>query len=167
MPKTRRVGVLSAPMRLPEGMLRISVPVILGQDSFLDFLSRFLKAQPRIRIDLFITNLFLDLVGENIDVATRIGKSIRHVAAAPEYLKGRKLPAEPADLELHDCVTLNARNNETDWDLVNGRKRARIHVSGPISSRDFNSVSTFVCRGRLKVFLNALAAWRNPLWIKE
>jgi DNA-binding transcriptional LysR family regulator len=42
---------------------------------------------------------------------------------------------------------LNARNNETDWDLVNGRKKARIHVSGPISSRDFNSVSSFVYRG--------------------
>jgi hypothetical protein len=47
--------------------------------------------------------------------------------------KGRKLPGEPADLELYDCVMLNARNNETDWDLVNGRKKARIHVSGPIS----------------------------------
>ena len=80
-------------------------------------------------------------------VATRIGKSIRYVVAAPEYLKGRKLPVEPGDLELHDCVMLKARNNETDWDLVNGRKKARIHVSGPISSRDFNSVSTFVYRG--------------------
>ena len=146
-------------------------------------------------------------------VATRIGKSIRYVVAAPEYLKGRRLPVEPADLELHDCVMLNARNNETDWDLVNGRKKARIHVSGPISSRDFNSVSTFVYRGhgigllpstycdealasgslvrllpkwaspqipvfavysnrkflplRLNVFLQALAAWKSPLWLRE
>jgi hypothetical protein len=45
-------------------------------------------------------------------VATRIGKSIRYVVAAAEYLKGRKLPFEPADLKLHDCVMLNARNNE-------------------------------------------------------
>jgi DNA-binding transcriptional LysR family regulator len=59
----------------------------------------------------------------------------------------RELPVEPADLELYDCVMLNARNNESDWDLVDGRKKARIHVSGPISSRDFNSVSTFVYRG--------------------
>jgi DNA-binding transcriptional LysR family regulator len=80
-------------------------------------------------------------------VATRIGKSIRYVVAAAEYLKGRKLPVEPADLNPHDCVMLNARNNETDWDLVCGRKKARIRVSGPISSRDFNSVSRFVYRG--------------------
>jgi DNA-binding transcriptional LysR family regulator len=123
-------------------------------------LHRFLKAQARIRIELFITNLFLDLVAENLDVAirfgeledssvvaTRIGRSIRHLVAAPEYLKGRKLPVEPEDLKLHDCVMLNARNGEAEWDLVNGRKKARVHVSGPISSRDFNSVSTFVYRG--------------------
>jgi DNA-binding transcriptional LysR family regulator len=151
--------VLTQGQEAPEGMLRMSVPVILGQAPFLDFLSEFLKAHPRIRIDLFITNLFLDLVAENLDVtirfgdledssmvATRIGMSVRYVVAAPEYLKGRKLPREPADLALHDCVMLNARNNETDWDLVNGKKKARVHVSGPISSRDFNSVSAFVSR---------------------
>ena len=152
--------VLTLGQKTPEGMLRISVPVILGREPFLDFLSRFLKAQPRIRIDLSITNLFLDLVAENIDVAirfgelddsslvaTRIGKSVRYVVAAAEYMKGRKLPVQPADLKLYDCVMLHARNNETDWDLVCGRRKARIRVSGPISSRDFNSVSAFVYRG--------------------
>jgi DNA-binding transcriptional LysR family regulator len=218
--------VLTRGQQAAEGMLRMSVPVILGQEPFLDFLSAFLKAQPRIRVDLFITNLFLDLVAENIDVAirfgdlqdssvvaTRIGRSIRYVVAAATYLEGRKHPVEPADLRLHDCVMLNARNNEADWDLVSGRKKARIHVSGPLSSRDFNSVSSFVHRGhgvgllpstycedalasgalirlllkwaspqipvfavysnrkflplRLKVFLEALAAWKSPLWLRD
>jgi DNA-binding transcriptional LysR family regulator len=152
--------VLTQTQTEPEGMLRISLPVILGQEPFLQFISGFLKDHARIRIDLFITNLFVDLVAENIDVAirfgelqdssvvaTRIGKSIRYVVAAPEYLKGRKLPSEPAELKLHDCVMLNAKSNETDWELVNGRKKVRVHVSGPISSRDFNSVSDFVYRG--------------------
>jgi DNA-binding transcriptional LysR family regulator len=218
--------VLTQAQKKPEGLLRISVPVILGQESFLDFISGFLKDYARIRIDLFITNLFLDLIAENIDVAirfgelqdssvvaTRIGKSIRYVVAAPEYLKGRKPPAEPADLKLHDCVMLNAKNHETDWDLVNGRRKVRIQVSGPISSRDFNSVNGFVHRGhgvgllpstycdqalasgklirllpnwaspqipvfaiyssrkflplRLSVFLEALAAWKSPLWLRD
>jgi len=218
--------VLTLGQKTPAGVLRISVPVILGQEAFMNFLSEFLKAHALIRIDLYITNLFLDLVAENIDVAirfgeledssvvaTRIGQSIRYVVATPEYLKGRKPPDEPADLELHDCVMLNARNNETDWNLVNGRKKARVHVSGPLSSRDFNSVSTFVYRGhgigllpstycdeacasgalirllpkwaspqipvfavyssrkflplRLNVFLEALAAWKSPAWLRE
>ena len=218
--------VLTQAQKKPEGLLRISVPVILGQQPFLDFISRFLKDHARIRIDLFITNVFLDLVAENIDVAIRfgelqdssvvataIGKSIRYVVAAPEYLKGRKLPLEPADLKSHDCVMLGAKNNETDWDLVAGRKKVRVHVTGPLSSRDFNSVSSFVYRGhgvgllpstycdeaiangrlirllpqwasaqipvfavyssrkflplRMSAFLEALAAWKSPLWIRE
>jgi DNA-binding transcriptional LysR family regulator len=152
--------VLTQAQKKPEGMLRISVPVVLGQKPFLEFLSGFLKAHPRIRIDLFITNAFLDLVAENIDVAirfgelqdssviaTRMGKSVRYVVAAPEYVKNRELPSEPADLERHDCVMLNAKNNEAHWDLVSGRRKVRTHVSGSISSRDFNTVSTFVLRG--------------------
>lgn len=152
--------VLTQGQKTPEGMLRISVPVVMGQGPFLEFLSGFLKAHPRIRIDLFITNVFLDLVAENIDVAirfgelkdssviaTRMGRSIRYVVAAPAYLKNRKPPAEPADLTQHECVMLRAKNNEADWDLVSGRRKARVHVSGAVSSRDFNSLSTFVHRG--------------------
>jgi DNA-binding transcriptional LysR family regulator len=152
--------VLTLGQTKPEGLLRISVPVILGQEPFLKFISGFLKAQPEIRIELSITNVFQDLVAENIDfairfgdledssaVAARIGKSVRYVVATTGYLKSRKLPVEPADLKSHDCVMLNARNNETDWDLVNGRRKVRIRVSGAISSRDFNSVSTFVHQG--------------------
>src|SRR3979490_1924083 len=58
--------VLTLGQKTPEGLLRISVPVILGQEPFLNFLAGFLKAQTRIRIELSITNLFLDLVAENI-----------------------------------------------------------------------------------------------------
>src|SRR5260370_21191628 len=89
--------VLTLGQKTPEGMLRISVPVILGQRPFLDFLSGFLKAYARIRIAIFITHLFPDLVAENIDVAirfgdlddstvvaTRIGKTFLYVLPAPD-----------------------------------------------------------------------------------
>jgi DNA-binding transcriptional LysR family regulator len=218
--------VLTQAQKKPEGTLIISVPLILGQEPFLDFISRFMKEHAKVRIDLVITNLFLDPVADNIDVAirfgalrdssvvaTRIGVSVRYVVATPEYLKRRKLPARPEELKFHDCVMLNAKHNEADWDLVSGRNKARVHVSGPISSRDFNSVSTFVFRGhgvgllpssycgealasgslvrllpkwaspqipvfavypsrrflpsRLSVFLEALAAWKSPLWTRD
>jgi DNA-binding transcriptional LysR family regulator len=218
--------VLTNAQKEPEGLLRISVPVMLGHPSFLEFLSKFLKVHPQIRTDLYITNVFLDLIAENVDVAirfgdlkdssvvaSRLGESIRYVVAAPEYLKNRKPPNEPADLEQHDCVMLNAKNNEADWDLTNGRRKVRVHVSGSLSSRDFNTVSTFVYRShgigllpstycedalargslvrllpkwsspsipvfavypsrrflpsRLKLFLEALAEWKSPLWTRD
>jgi len=146
--------------RRPEGTLKISIPMILSQPSFMDFLSRFSKAHSAIRIDLYITNLYLNLVADNIDVAIRfgelrdssvvaskLGSSIRYVVATPEYLKGRKLPAEPAELTSHDCVMFNGKNNEAEWDLISGRRKVRVRVAGPISSRDCQSVSAFVLRG--------------------
>jgi DNA-binding transcriptional LysR family regulator len=218
-------SVLTQTQKKPEGLLRITVPVTLTQEPFLDFISAFLKDHARIRVDLFITNLFLDLVAENVDVAIRIGELrdssvvarrlgniVGYLVAAPEYLKARTLPAEPADLKSHDCVMLNAKNNEKDWDLISGRRKVRIHVSGAVSSRDHASLTTFVLRGhgigllpsthcdeaiakgdlirllpkwassqvpvfavyssrkflplRLSVFLEALAGWKSPLWIK-
>jgi len=217
--------VLTQTQKQPEGLLRISVPVVLGQGPFLEFVSDFLRSYPRIKIDLFITNAYLDLIAENVDVgirfgelkdstliAKKLGSEVRYIVASPEYLKDQKPPTKPEDLKLHQCVLLNGRNNEAEWELQNGRKRARIRVSGPISSRDFQSVSTFVYRGhgigflpstycydkirkgellrllpgwtskelevhtvhptrdflpsRLHVFLEALRAWKSPLWVK-
>ena len=215
--------VLTHTQKKPEGLLKISIPVILGQDPFLEFLSSFMKNYPRIKIDLFITNSFLDLIAENVDVAIRfgelkdssliakkLGSLVRYAVASPEYLNGRNVPVEPEDLKLHQCVLLNGRNNEAEWEFISGSKAAKVHVSGPISSRDFQSASSFVYRGhgvgflpstycdekiekkelvrllpewtskqfdirviyptrnflpsRLHVFLEALNAWKSPLW---
>ncbi|ACI55641.1 transcriptional regulator, LysR family [Rhizobium leguminosarum bv. trifolii WSM2304] len=215
---------LTETQRKPEGLLKISVPVIFGQEVFYEFVSAFLKTYPEIRIDLFVTNLFLDLIAENIDlgirfgelkdssiVAQRLGKSVRYLVAAPDYMKGRALPSKPEDLKDHQCVLLNGRNGEAEWHLVSGRKSVRQQVSGPVSSRDFEAVSAFTYRGhgigllpstycddeirrgelvrllpdwsseeifvhavyptrrflplRLQVFLEALKAWKTPLWL--
>src|SRR5580704_9974849 len=139
--------VLTQTQKKPEGSLAITVPLILGQDPFMDFLSRFSKEHPRIRIDLYITNTYLNLVAENIDVAIRfghlkdssvvaakLGKIVRFVVATADYLEGRRLPTEPEELKAYDCVMFNARNYEADWDLVCGRKKVRLRVSGIMSS---------------------------------
>ena len=153
-------SALTQTQKKPEGLLRISVPVIMGQKPFYEFISALLKKYPRVHVDLFITNLFVDLVADNIDVAIRfgelrdstiiakrIGRSVRYLVASPDYLKGRTAPAKPEDLTNHQCVLLNGRNNEAEWHLVNDRKSVKLHVSGPVSSRDFQSVSAFTYSG--------------------
>jgi DNA-binding transcriptional LysR family regulator len=182
---------LTQAQREPEGLLRLSVPVILGQAPFFAFLSAFMRAHQGIRVDLQISNAFVDLIGENIDVAIRygdlhdsslvarpIGTSVRHVVATPGYLEGRKLPQAPADLASHACVMINARNNEAEWVLLKGRRSARVRVSGPMASHDFNSVSAFVYAGHGIGFLPSaycdgqvargelvrlLPAWSSPV----
>src|SRR5580700_10425746 len=135
--------VLTQTQKKAEGSLAISVPMILSQGPFMDFLSRFSKEHSGIRIDLYITNAYLNLVAENIDVAIRfgqledsdvvavkLGKSVRYVTAAADYLEGRRLPTEPEELKAHDCVMFNAKNYATDWDLICGHEKTRVHVTG-------------------------------------
>ena len=153
-------SALTQTQNKPEGLLRISVPVIFAQEPFYEFLSRFLNRYPGIRADLFITNQFVDLIADNVDVAIRIGelqdltiiakrigKSIRYLVASPSYLKDRTAPATLEELANHHCILLNGRNNEAEWHLVNGRKSVKLHVTGPLSSRDFQSISAFTYKG--------------------
>lgn len=183
-------SALTQTQKKPEGTLKVSVPVILGQEPFYVFLSAFLKRYPGIQIDLFTTNLFVDLIADNIDVAIRfgeladssiiakrIGRSVRYLVASPDYIRGRALPAKPEDLRAHDCILLNGRNNETEWHLVSGRKSVKLRVTGPVSSRDFQSVSAFTYKGhgigllpssyceehiRKRELVRILPAWSSP-----
>jgi DNA-binding transcriptional LysR family regulator len=152
--------VLTQTQNKPEGTLAISVPMMLGQGPFMDFLSRFSKEHSGIRVDLYITNAYLNLVAENIDVAVRfghlkdssvvaarLGKSVRYVVATAGYLEGRRLPTEPEELKAYDCVMFNAKNYGADWDLICGRKKVRVHVTGNVSSHDCQSAAAFVLRG--------------------
>ncbi|HEV7309326.1 LysR family transcriptional regulator [Ensifer sp.] len=152
--------VLGEAQRKPEGLLRITVPMTLGQPPFFDFLSAFLTTYPDIEVDLLVTNVFVDLVAENIDVAVRfgelrdsslvaqrLGKSTHILVAAPEYLSQHGLPTRPEDLSGHRCVLVNARNNEAEWHLVNGRETVSLPVTGSVSVHDVQSASAITERG--------------------
>jgi DNA-binding transcriptional LysR family regulator len=218
--------VLAQTQREPKGTLNISIPMICSQSPFMDFLSRFSKEHSGIRLDVYITNAYINLMAENIDVAIRfgqlrdssvvaakLGKSVRYVVASAEFLKGRKLPTTPEELKAYECVMFNAKNFEADWDLVSGRKRLRVRVAGTVSTRDCQSAAAFVLRGhgiglletgycdqalacgdlvrllprwtatgipvfavyasrrflppRVSAFINALATWNGPLWVRS
>jgi DNA-binding transcriptional LysR family regulator len=152
--------VLKHSQKKPEGTLKITVPVVLREHAFLDFISDFMHAYPRIKVDLLISNEFIDFVAQNVDmgirfgdledstlVAKKLGVAVRYLVATPDYLNGRHIPARPEDLKTHQCVLMNGKNGEAQWHLESGRKKVSLHVSGPVSSRDFNSVSYFTHRG--------------------
>ena len=158
-------------------------------------------------------NAFISLTIESGDGPVVAVKDLVDVRGTITTAGAVLLPAEPADLTSHDCVMFNAKNNERDWDLVSGRRKVRVHVSGAAASRDINSARAFVHRGhgigllpatyceediangklirllpkwtslpipvfalyssrkflplRLSVFLEALAGWKGPLWVKD
>lgn len=144
----------------PEGLLRVTVPIAMGQSPFVDFVSAFLERHPKLRLDLIVTNRHVDLIAENIDlairfgnlkdssiVAKRLGVSRRLLVAGPAYLRQRRAPKHPRDLSQHHCILFHGESGESEWELVSQRTRARVKVSGVVSGSDFNTVNEFALRG--------------------
>lgn len=110
----------------PSGRLRVSMPSDLANDVLGPLLAEFVAKYPAISLELDLSPRRVDLIGENFDVAIRIGDlpddaslAARRLAvfsvglyASPAYLQRRGLPPEPEALMEHDTLRLLARTGE-------------------------------------------------------
>lgn len=161
---TRRLGLTAAGARLMEqapdwleqleemtgtlretgiaGTLRVASSVAFGEMHVMGLLRRFRALHPAIEVDLHLSDRFVDLASEGIDLAIRIGRlessalvarklgQVRLVlVAAPAYLAARGLPACLADLAAHDCIR-DTNLREGAWSLSEAGTVQRIAVKG-------------------------------------
>jgi DNA-binding transcriptional LysR family regulator len=117
------------------GWLRVSASVGFGQRVLMPLVRRFVAAHPAVRIDLKLSDGFIDLVEQGIDVAVRIGELppdsglvARRVATAERALfasrgylssrpAGQRRPKVPADLMQHDCIVYTELVTRNAWTL--------------------------------------------------
>eukprot|EP01037_Dinobryon_pediforme_P024426 gene24426-26219_t len=112
----------------PTGHLVISAPLVFGRLHVLPIVDDFLIAYPRISVRLELSDKVIDLGGEHIDVAvrigqlpdsslkaTRVGSSSRVVVAAPSYLATYGTPKRPEDLTRHACISFTALSSPELW----------------------------------------------------
>lgn len=119
----------------PTGTLRLAVPVVLGRRHIVPRLARFLARYPEVTIDLAMSDGFVDLVEQGIDLAIRVGEITdqslvarkigmvrRLTVAAPAYLKAKGMPRTPEELKRHDCIvyTRLATGNRWHFESVDG-----------------------------------------------
>lgn len=99
------------------GNLRISAPTSFGRLYVAPFLSGFLDNHPRIAVQLDLSDGFVDLAAERIDVAIRItgavppslvahrlGDSPRVLCAAPSYVEKHGVPTTVAQVRGRDLL---------------------------------------------------------------
>lgn len=110
----------------PSGRLRVSMPGDFATEVLGVMLAEFIAKYPAISLELDLSPRRVDLIGENFDLAIRMGDlpddaslAARRVAvfsvglyASPAYLKRRGIPSEPEALMEHDALHLLARNGE-------------------------------------------------------
>jgi len=123
----------------PKGELALTTPAVFGRTHVLPVVVEFLKAYPHINVRLRLADQLLNLLGEGIDVAVRIGAlqdsslvatpvgSVRVVTcASPAYLAARGEPRSPDDLAAHDCITFEGIASPRAWTFGDARQ---VHVS--------------------------------------
>jgi DNA-binding transcriptional LysR family regulator len=177
------------------GRVRLSVPVPLGL-YFSSKLNSLLKKHDELSIDLILHDRLRDLIEEGIDlqvcvgevndsalISRRIGATTAFLVAAPDYLKGRAAPKEPADLQQHDCIVYHRWGRDDVWWFagpegavsasVRGRFRAnnsdavrRAALNGHgIALLSHLLVADDISAGRLRVLMPAFPPARFPLTV--
>lgn len=162
----------------PQGLLRITAPVLFGQQFVLPILRAFLDATPAVSASTLFVDRIVDLIDEGLDVAVRIGDladsslsaqrvgAVRLVVvAAPAYLTRHSAPADLDDLAHHRVVearTLAAGN----WSFVRDGSstpvavQARLTVNTVTAAVDTAIAGWGVARALSYQVADALAAGR-------
>jgi DNA-binding transcriptional LysR family regulator len=127
--------------REPRGTLSLTAPLTYGKAVIVPALARLLVRHPALRVELALSDRRVDLVGEGLDaavrigaledstlVARRIGRQQLVVLASPAYLKRRGAPATPADLLEHACLAfrLPATGRLRPWEFRDAGRALRL-----------------------------------------
>src|ERR1700754_945334 len=113
----------------PGGEVRIDLPTAFGRLLVMPVLLDVAERYPALQLTVSFTDRPVDLVGENIDLAVRIGAlddsadlvarqiAIQHmvIVGAPGYIAKRGVPRSPADLKVHDCIVGKRQGNRIAW----------------------------------------------------
>ncbi|MGO9396539.1 MAG: LysR family transcriptional regulator [Xanthobacteraceae bacterium] len=110
------------------GTLRISTTVAFGQICIVPLLAEFRASYPGLTLELLLTDSNLDLIGERIDVAIRLGPrlDVGYVAAklfptryrvcgSPAYIAREGRPSTPAQLAKRKCVVFDLPGFRDRW----------------------------------------------------
>lgn len=102
------------------GTIRVSCSAALGVLHITRLIFAFQDRYPDIHIDLSLTDERIDLVGEGVDIALRLGpltdssmrlralgQSQRLMVAAPAYLARWGRPKAPRELRDHQCIRMS------------------------------------------------------------
>lgn len=124
----------------PGGTLRVSASLAFGNTYLGGLLPEFMERYPDIRVVLSMTDRYVDLVEENIDVALRMAPRIDMLsavarpiapinyvlAASQAYLEKYGAPATIDALAKHRCLTFGSTGAPVTWQFE-GRESVKVN----------------------------------------
>ncbi len=130
------------------GTIRLTAPTPFGRKFVAPAIHDFCRLHPRVGFDLRLSDQVQDLYSGDLDMAIRMGEladsrlvarrvadNRRILAASPAYLKAHGQPAQPEELERHNCLVFAYPGLlQNTWPLRKGRREKPVAVSGTLCS---------------------------------
>jgi len=144
------------------GPLRVSVPVTFARLFLGPHIPRFLSEHPRVSLDMDLSDTIVDLAGDRVDVAVRIGvpehqaglivrrlcDHERYLVASPAYLEAHGRPQSPQELADHDCMRFSYRLGPQRWTFLKGDECQRVDIRGRLSANSSDILREAVLGGQ-------------------
>ena len=131
----------------PAGIIRLTCPEVTASYFMPGFLHGFARQFPNVQVNLLATNAQLDIIGERIDFAFRVGvvsnkdllvrkiSSIKRIlVASPAYLQQAAPVTQPDHLGKHRCLVHEAHPT---WSF--SRKSEMTNIA-PFAAMESNSI---------------------------
>jgi DNA-binding transcriptional LysR family regulator len=156
-----RLEETSASRTHASGLVRVTCPNALGTIYLIPKLNEFLRHYPDIVVELRVTDAFVDLHEQDIDVAVRVGEprgdrliakkvcDLKRLAVgATSYFEHRPVPRKPQDLLQHACVIVGHHHARDQWTyLTASGTRSSIEVSGRVVVDNYLALKSAVEAG--------------------
>ena len=154
--------VLTQARLTPRGTLRVDLPVTFGRIKVVPLLGAFEARCPEVQLDVTLTDRYVDLVEEGIDVtvrigdlrdssliARRLGESQLRITGSPDYFRRHGRPETPEDLAYHRCLPFTIRDTRAarDWYLRRGGADLPFTPRATMSFNDGSAVVAAACAG--------------------
>ena len=134
----------------PRGTLVVDGPGTFGHLYLAPLVPHFLARNPRMQLELRLSDRLVDLVEERTDLLVRVGRvpdstslvarrlaeHPRVVCASPGYLARSKRPTRPDELTHHECILLSLLAAPDRWELRGDGETVTIHVHGRLMVND-------------------------------
>jgi DNA-binding transcriptional LysR family regulator len=144
------------------GVLRLSVPPSILDTLLAPLLGAFQASHPNVRVQVLVTDRYVDLIAEGIDLVFRFGAlrdsslvarkilTYRHqLVASPAYLERVKAPRSPRDLLDHKLLAFSYWRPDNSWTLwhQNGEDQETLSFEPYLSMNDYNGLAAALVAG--------------------
>lgn len=139
------------------GTLKVSAPTTFGRLHVAPYLGPFLASNPGLTVNLVLSDEFVDLVKDSVDVSIRIAEltdsslvarrlapNHRLLCATPAYLAEHGTPKTIADLSRHSLL---ATASQDPWRLEGPDGPVTVHVEGRLRTNSNEVVREAVLAG--------------------